>query len=506
MTGLPQCAESISRLANQTGSLREYEDLHIVLRNLSRADLEVAVTQYKLLDIFSHMDLSDGNFSEAALNIAMVIFSTFRLIEFANSHETELLKCITSKNLPLRDFVISRLTDGVKNSSPEDINIPETILLEISKIAIIEEITTASSARSFLMAFGICHPDGVKILLNNESILAFFASISSDEDVVRLTEIFAHIASKRQDTFKEMTEQRVFDRLITISRTNDPLLQLNVTAVLKLLLVCPSGRAFLQLRYLYFFSSLAEEEPVAFLGNPDYRQPLAICLSKYLSSSDPIITTCAIEAIGQMCITINGKRELAEYLKFGGCLSPLFTKAGAVMMNASSHSLPRILVALSDIINLPVAQDNLTDLIPICELTQEWFGQLCAPGPQIKSLSRIWDLAKQPFKEVRSASLKLLRSIATEPWGITMFAELPGFMEYLLNPTTETGTAMDGHSLQPEKFRIIEQCERTQELWKGVAPAWPLFDDLMTARVKKGIEEGVWGMRKAEAAVAMDNE
>lgn len=60
MTKLPQCAELIARLAHQTGSLQEYEDLYIVLRNLSRADLEVAVTQCNLLDIFNHMNLSNG--------------------------------------------------------------------------------------------------------------------------------------------------------------------------------------------------------------------------------------------------------------------------------------------------------------------------------------------------------------------------------------------------------------------------------------------------------------
>ncbi|KAM3177648.1 hypothetical protein ACTXT7_004129 [Hymenolepis weldensis] len=510
MTKLPQYAEFIDRLAHQTGTLQEYEDLYIVLRNLSRADLEVAVTQCNLLDVFNHMDLNNGKFSEAALNIAMIIFSTFRLTEFAHSHETELLKSIMSKNLPLRDFVISRLTDGVKNSSAEDIDIPEDILLEISKIAITEEITTASSARSFLIAFGEYHPNGVKILLNSDSIRGLFSSITSDEDIVRLSEIFAHIASRRLDTFKEMTDQKVFARLITIIKKNDPLLQLNVIAVLKMILSFPDGRAFLQLSgavgYLSFFSSLAEEEPVVFLGNPDYRQPLASFLARYLSSSNPIITTRVIEAVAQICITINGKKAFAEYLMSGGCLSPLFTKAAAVMKNASSDFLPRILIALSDIINLPVTHDNLIDLIPLCESTQEWFGQLSAPEPHIKALRRIWDLAKQPFKEVRAASLKLLHAIATEPWGITMFAELPAFMEYLFNPTTEIGTAMDGSSLQPEKFRITEQCDRTQELWRGVAPAWLLFDDEMAARVKKCVEEGIWGVRRAEAVVAMDNE
>lgn len=87
-----------------------------------------------------------------------------------------------------------------------------------------------------------------------------------------------------------------------------------------------------------------------------------------------------------------------------------------------------------------------------------------------------------------------------------MFGQLSTFMEYLLNPTTEVGTAMDGSSLQPEKFKIVEQCNQTQELWKGVSPAWPLFDDEMAVRVKRFVKDGVWGHRRAEAAVAMEGE
>lgn len=139
------------------------------------------------------------------------------------------------------------MTDGIKDSSAEDIDIPEDILLEISKIAITEEITTASSARSFLITFGEYHPYGVKILLNSDSTRGFFLSITSDEDIVRLSEIFAHIASRRLDTFKEMTDQKVFARLITLIKKNDPLLQLNVIAVLKMILSFPDGRAYLQL-------------------------------------------------------------------------------------------------------------------------------------------------------------------------------------------------------------------------------------------------------------------
>ncbi|KAM7532781.1 hypothetical protein Aperf_G00000129394 [Anoplocephala perfoliata] len=526
-----QLAETIDKLAKQAGSLQEYQDLCIVLRNLSKNELEDAVSKHNLLDIFGYMDLSDGKFSEAALNIAIVIFSTFRLTEFAHSHKSELLMSIMSKNLPLRDFVISRLSDGVENSPPEDVDIPEEILLEISKIAITEEITTASSARSFLLAFGINHPNGVEILLRSTLIRSFFDSITSDEDVIRLSEIFAYIASKRRETFKEITDHKIFDRLGAVLNKNDPLLQLNVLAVLKLILDCPDGWTFLQssgavthlffdlqglrnnpLRdmllpgYLSFFASLAEEEPINFLGNSDYRQALVGCLAEYLNSPDPTITTSVIEAVAQICRTIDGKKAVADYLKPDGCLSLLFSKAASVMKNAASDYLPRILIALSDMLRLPNTEGSVVDLIPVCEATYEWFQQLSSPDPPIRALARIWDLAKQPFKETRAASLKILRAIASEPWGVSMFGQLPTFMDYLFNPTTEVGTAMDGSSLQPEKFKIVEQCDQTQELWKDVSKVWPLFDNEMAVRVKRCVKDGVWGHRRAEAAVAMENE
>ncbi|KAL5970831.1 26S proteasome non-ATPase regulatory subunit 5, partial [Taenia solium] len=473
-----------------------------------------------------------SDFSEVALNIAEVVFSTFRLTEFARSHETELLMSIMSRNIPLRDFVIARLVDGVENSPPEDIDIPTKIILEISKIATTEEITTASSARAFLIAFGVNHPEGVKTLLKDASLKSHFDSLTDDEEVIRLSEIFAYIASQRRESFKEMINYSVFDRLIAVLNKSDPLLQLNTLAVLKLLLVFPDGRVFLQSSgavahlfsslqalkenplhdillpgYLSFFSTLAEEEPIDFLSNPFYRQPLVNCLASYLTNSDPIITVAVIETIAQICRTIDGKRALAAYLgkEPGACLSPLFLKAASVMLNASSDTLPRILLALADVFILPDV-DDVSVLLPISELTHGWFNFTSASSPPTRLLGRIWELARQPFKEVRSAALSLLRAIATEPWGLALFVQVSGFLEYLFNPTTEVGTAVDGSSLQPEKFKIIEQCDLTQERWKGHVTQWTLLDDEAAVKLKKRIRDGVWGQTRAQAAVAMENE
>lgn len=117
--------------------------------------------------------------------------------------------------------------------------------MEITKIALTEEITSASSARSFLIAFGEHHPNGMANLLNIEAIRHFFVNITKDEDILRASEIYAYVSSKRPDTFAEMVNQHVFDGLVNVIQKNDPLLQLNALEVLKLLLSFSDGRAFL---------------------------------------------------------------------------------------------------------------------------------------------------------------------------------------------------------------------------------------------------------------------
>ena len=58
---------------------------------------------------------------------------------------------------------------------------------------------------------------------------------------------------------------------------------------------------------------------------------------------------------------------------------------------------------------MPIAAGkSTTELLPIAEMTHGWFVMINTP------LRRIWDLAKQPFKEVRAAGLKLLSALATE--------------------------------------------------------------------------------------------
>lgn len=61
---MTQLSESVVRivekLSQQPGAIQEYEKLYIISQNLSQTDLEFCLSQHNLLNIFSHMDLSNG--------------------------------------------------------------------------------------------------------------------------------------------------------------------------------------------------------------------------------------------------------------------------------------------------------------------------------------------------------------------------------------------------------------------------------------------------------------
>ena len=93
-----------------------------------------------------------------------------------------------------------------------------------------------------------------------------------------------------------------------------------------------------------------------------------------------------------------------------------------------------------------------------------------------------------------------------QPWAVHLFVEQPGFLDYLFDPTTEVGTAVEGSSLQPEKFKIVEHLNETQEHWQNQVVSLPLLDEETASRVKQRVSDGVWGQMRAQAAVAMENE
>ena len=73
----------------------------------------------------------------------------------------------------------------------------------------------------------------------------------------------------------------------------------------------------------------------------------------------------------------------------------------------------------------------------LCALTEDWFSRMSRSSDE--SLSLILHITQQPFGELRLPALRLVHALATLPWAERLLLAHPGFVEYLLDRTTERG-------------------------------------------------------------------
>ncbi|VDN11247.1 unnamed protein product [Dibothriocephalus latus] len=208
----------------------------------------------------------------------------------------------------------------------------------------------------------------------------------------------------------------------------------------------------------------------------------------------------------------DGLRKLLAMDSFRECLADSADVSLIIRFSENSppELLTRILNVLSDVLRLPRSMpvDRAT---PLAQMTWLWLSRISnSPAPEafktdaLKIFARIWTLARTPFYDLRQSALLLLEAIMTEPWGITLLMDQPGFIEYLLNRSTENSLATEGASLLPVKFAIINQACKTQEKWCGTCPQWREVDEETLARLRDYVRCGPWGSVRAEAAVAME--
>jgi len=74
----------------------------------------------------------------------------------------------------------------------------------------------------------------------------------------------------------------------------------------------------------------------------------------------------------------------------------------------------------------------------LCQMTEDWFSMLSSHSAN-DSLSLILNTAQQPFSDLRLPALRLVNAIAVLPWGEQLLTAHPGFVEYLLDRSTERG-------------------------------------------------------------------
>ncbi|CAF0896289.1 unnamed protein product [Rotaria sordida] len=189
-----------------------------------------------------------------------------------------------------------------------------------------------------------------------------------------------------------------------------------------------------------------------------------------------------LDTIGFIGKTLNGKEYILSNIKFSDFIGKL------VQMIHSSQSDIRIrcLICLADLFHISKYNSSSSNA---WTLTEQIY-RLCNRGFSI--LPIIIQIAKQPFIDLRLAAYRCLFELTRSPWALHAMNAEPGFIEFLLNRSTEKDK--EGKEV---KFSIIQSiCENGEEAKLAIG-------NVNYLKFRRYINEGIFYV-EPEANVAFD--
>ncbi|GAA57035.1 26S proteasome non-ATPase regulatory subunit 5 [Clonorchis sinensis] len=268
--------------------------------------------------------------------------------------------------------------------------------------------------------------------------------------------------------------------------------------------------------YLAFFGCVARQHPVVWIP-VDKCSALVSVLSNAIESSDQRISLAAMESVGHIAASADGRKLLRTHLAPTGRLKLLLVKLGRFVQNSETFILLRSVDCVADFLTRPAVLFNTLEAEEQAQISLEWAALIGQPEDSnhagIESrrsakilLKRLITLATNPFPDMRLAALRTIRSMATQPWGVRLFLDQPGCMEYLLNRKTEVGLP-EVSQLMQTKYDIVKNILTTMDFYKTCeVPEFHVhLRPEQLACLKLYIKEGVWGAQQAQATIAMQS-
>lgn len=123
----------------------------------------------------------------------------------------------------------------------------------------------------------------------------------------------------------------------------------------------------------------------------------------------------------------------------------------------------------------------------LLSMQERWFTHL-SPKP----LDLLLSLCKQPFTEIRLNSLQILRALVSQPWAGRILNQEAGFLEYLLDRSTEPDK--EG---KETKYTVVKALAE-------VSSTGDIFGRPALLRLKEYVRDGPFYVR-VQSEVAMES-
>lgn len=374
------------------------------------------------------------------------------------------------------------------------------LLVKCTQIVGDNDIGVAQVAMNILKKIGH-DPNGIKYLYSGALLRALAKSITtSDVAKFRVYEIVVDVAVNSKAGLEASINSGYLHDLIRTYDTDDILLQLNALQTMSDLASIEGGLEFLEDQgivrkladkiatvndnpldamlipgLMTFFGHVAKLYPQEIIS----KYPLVInSLSDVFQSNDQLLVRVAVDTFAYVASTLEGKYALQVHkdLVING-----LDKISKIIQSWPTQFRVSALNALVLILNLKKTEQNNRSL----ELTKSWFNLL---GD--KPLDMIVSLCKQPFVDIRVASLEVLAIIASQSWGQEYMIEHPGLIEFLLDRNIESFKESKEAKFQVVKNLIESRSNlidaKTMEKFEQFVREGPFYVDVITEVVLEG--------------------
>ncbi|XP_043677113.1 26S proteasome non-ATPase regulatory subunit 5 [Vespula pensylvanica] len=424
-------------------------EIKIKLGSCSHAEIEAIARSLDTGSLFLLFSSNDREVTEQICLIFKTLFEVLEPGEIYQKYPTRIYELISHSDVSVRSLILKELLSTASNQQTQlllltDVNLIVAVINRISD----EDLTVATSAMCIIKEIGK-DVNGLKILYHGEPLRTFAKLIVKNDNVsFRIYDVIINIAKNSKEALEATIQSGFLNSLINILQDVDILLQMNALETLTELALTEEGLNYLEqqnvLTELVQKIAQANENPLSsllipglmkFFGNVARLWPNEI-FSKYpivvsslfevLDSENHIILGVALDTLGHVASSVEGKYALQA---LGDSMLYALKKIAEIIQRMPTELRISSMNNLTLILNVQsIEQDNR-----ILSLTKSWFDALCDDP-----LGLIVGLSKQPFADIRSASLEVLAVVASQAWGQEYISTYPGLIEFLLDRNIET--------------------------------------------------------------------
>lgn len=431
---------------SRNGTPSNITELKTVLTTARSESVYLAAKDLDLTPLFGSLETQQGDDLENLIGILGKLLDAFPPRALVSAYKAQITRALSHPSSAVKGVVLRQLIRCSKdNSTLCEIAWDRHLLEPVVKLlgdedpwtskqsaTILKEVTREKEALSALL-----HPPLTSVM---DQVMA-----RGDIYRFRVHEILVGIAKASPENLEQVADSGRLQGLLNEINGSDILVKLNALELLTELATTVHGldylekvgllsrlrdkvvainvdplASFLAPGLLKFFGSIGLTNPQRLVAN--YPQVLGFIFD-CVEDGDLSCQSVSIETIGVIGSTLHGKRALRQ---FGNKMKNYMKILRHTIQAGRDELRVRALAALANVLHMEeTAEDVLT-------LTEQWYGDMGDASTKM-----LLQICRQPFQDLRCGALTVVREMAHLPWGQATLSAHPGFLEYLLDRSTE---------------------------------------------------------------------